>query len=142
MQREASICRGATKAPVGQASMQRVQLPQRSVARVRGRGKGSASGDWRPFGRHWSDRQGGDDDSEQQPGAKLLVDHAGVFADPADAGAGGKGALEDGAGVDVAACLAVGMAVQASLEQAQPGEQLVVVVGGNQLGVGQGNSLP
>ncbi len=32
MQREASIWRGATSASVGQASMQRVQLPQRSTA--------------------------------------------------------------------------------------------------------------
>ena len=46
-----------------------------------------------------------DDDAEQKPGAELLINDAGVLADPADAGAGCGGALDQGAGVDVTASL-------------------------------------
>jgi hypothetical protein len=41
--------------------------------------------------------------AEEEPGAVVGVDEEGVFADPAEAGAGGEFALEEGAGVGVAA---------------------------------------
>ena len=121
MQREASIWCGATRASVGQASMQRVQVPQRSAAI----GEVSAG----------RDGERGDDDAEQEPRAELLIDDAGVFADPADAGACGDGALDEGTGVDVAARLAGETLLQdGGFDVAEAGEELVVVVGGDELG--------
>ena len=75
-------------AAVGQASMQRVQVPQWSVA-----GSSDGSGN---RGNHFA---------EQQPGAEPGVDDARVFANPADARAGGQFPLEDGGGIDAAARL-------------------------------------
>ncbi len=45
----------------------------------------------------------GDEFAEEEPGAFVGVNEEGVFSDPAEAGAGGEFALEDGAGIDVAA---------------------------------------
>ena len=72
----------------------------------------------------------GDDDSEQKPGAELLIEEAGVLADPANASALGVLALNDGAGVDVAAGLKIGteMIVEALFDRPQFCEQYVVIV--------------
>jgi hypothetical protein len=85
----------------------------------------------------FSDWNGRDDDAEQQPGAELLVDDAGVLADPADAGAGSSGALDERAGVNVAAGLnffRVEALLDGGLNDAEAGEELVVVVGGDEVG--------
>ncbi len=92
------------------------------------------------------DGDGGDDDGEEKPGAELLINDAGVFADPADAGFGGEGALDEGAGVDVAAGLAGEAVLQGGFEVMEAVEELVVVVGGEEvcldlcLGLGLGRS--
>ena len=51
--------------------MQRVQLPQRSAAMLNA-----------AFLRY---RQRGHDHAQQQPRAKLLIEHTGILPDPADA---------------------------------------------------------
>src|SRR5277367_6179629 len=84
-----------------------------------------------------SDWNGRDNDAEEEPGAELLVDDAGVLADPADAGAGRSGALDEWAGVDVAAGLNFfggKSLLDGGLEGAEAGEELRVVVGGNEVG--------
>ena len=63
----------------------------------------------------WLECEGRDDDGEEEPRAELLVEDAGVFADPADACIAGVDALDDGAGIDEAA----------GLEGAEFGEELV-----------------
>ena len=47
--------------------------------------------------------EGGDDFSEEEPGAELAVDLHGAFAIPAEAGFAGEIAFEDGAGINVMA---------------------------------------
>ena len=47
--------------------------------------------------------EGGDDFSEEEPGAELAVDLHGAFAIPAEAGFTGEIAFEDGAGINVMA---------------------------------------
>ena len=75
MQRLASIWPGAMRASVGQASMQRRQVPQRSAAGV-GRLAAATSSEvtMQPRKSH-------------RP--ELLVERAGVFGGPADAGLAG-----------------------------------------------------
>ena len=72
-----------------------------------------------------------DDDGEKQPRAEILVHDAGVFAGPADAGVASIDALDDGAGVDVAAGLEgadlLGEAVAEFFEATQ--QDLVVIRG-------------
>ena len=88
MQRDASIWLGAVRASVGQASMQRVHEPQRSAE-----SRAATSG-----GR----RNDETDAAEQEPRPLLLMEDAGVLADPTDACPSGKAALDQRTGVDVA----------------------------------------
>jgi hypothetical protein len=75
---------------------------------------------------------GGGDDTEEEPGAVSLGEDAGVLADPADAGARGEIAFEERAGVDITAGLAGGVLLEGGFESAEAGEQVVVVVGGEE----------
>ena len=72
------------RAEVGQASMQRVQVPQRS-------GGGRVVGE---------DGDGYEEFGEEEPGAIFLVDETGVFSDPAEPGGTGVGPFEQGRGID------------------------------------------
>ncbi len=54
-------------------------------------------------GKIWREFERGDDHAEKKPRANLLIDDAGVLADPAHAGVLGIDALDDRAGVDVGA---------------------------------------
>ena len=83
MQRRASSRLGATIAWVGQMSMQRVQVPQ--CARRR---------------RVHRQRQVDVDLAEEEPRAAVLVDQAGVLADPAEPGVARQRALEHRRRVD------------------------------------------
>ena len=76
---------------------------------------------------------GRDDHAEEEPGAELLVHDARVLADPTDAGAGGEGSFDDGAGVDVAAGLAIEALVECSFNLMKADEELIVVVGWRQI---------
>ena len=86
MQRRASSTYGSTKAPVGQASRQRVQLPQRS-------GKGRIGLELRR-GQHHAD---------EEEGAEVRVEQHRVLPDPAQAGPRGEIPLEERTGVHVGA---------------------------------------
>ena len=77
-------------------------------------------------------RKRGDDDAEQQPRTQLLIDDAGIFADPADACLGGHGPLDERAGVDVAAGLAGEALEQGGFDLTQTAEELIVIVGGDE----------
>jgi hypothetical protein len=96
-----------------------------------------------PFGveRYWQRR---DDDTKQQPGAKLLVDDACVFADPSYAGLRGGGPLYQRTGIDVASRLTDESLVEFLLHSAQPAKKLFVVVGGDEfIGISAfGSSAP
>ena len=90
MHRRASSWYGAVIAPVGQASMQRRHVPQRSIAGSSG-GRSSVviispSSSHEPI---------------------VLVDHAGVLADPPDARAGGQLFFHHRRGIDAAARLRI-----------------------------------
>src|SRR4051794_9268921 len=50
----------------------------------------------------------GDDFPEENPGADVFVDDAGVFAEPTDPGAGGELFFHDRGGIDAATRLCVG----------------------------------
>ncbi len=114
MQRRASRWWGAVMARVGQASMQRVHLPQ-----------------WSPKGGSGRQVEGGEELGEEEPGAEPAVDLDGGLAVPAEAGVGGEVAFEHRAGVDVAALGAAEVA-QGGVEVAELflDEVVVVVVPG------------
>ena len=57
-------------------------------------------------------RQRGDEDAQQKPGTELLVDEAGVLADPADAGLSGQSAFDQRASIYIAAGGACGAGEQ------------------------------
>ncbi len=77
----------------------------------------------------------GGDGGEEEPGAELLVDEAGVAADPAETGAGGEVALEEWASVDVAAGLAGSDDLEVGLDGAETAQKVVVVIDGIAFGV-------
>ena len=81
-----------------------MQVPQRSGA-----------------GRSGEELERGEDHAEKQPRAELLIDDAGVLADPADAGVLGVDALDDRAGIDVAAGLGSGVAASQSAARPRAG---------------------
>ncbi len=72
----------------------------------------------------------GHDDAQQQPGADPLIEHAGIAADPSDAGACGVAALQDGPGVHIGAGLAVRpeSIPQLSGDGLQPWQKFLVIV--------------
>ena len=72
-----------------------------------------------------------DDAAKKEPRAELLIEGAGVFGGPADAGAAGEIALDERTGIDVAArveCLADAF-MERGFERAQTRQEGVVVVG-------------
>ena len=92
-----------------------------------GAGSAAVGSERRQFGGGEFERS--EDDSEEKPGAELLVKDAGVFARPAEAGIARINALDERTGIDIAARLeGADCLTQRSVEGFEALEQNFVII--------------
>ena len=83
-----------------------------------------------PKGHRRRQLQRGENHTQKEPGSELLIEYAGVLSDPANAGVLGVNALDQGAGIHVAAGLkGAERPLQALFQLLQATKQNVVVIG-------------